>query len=51
MIYMLNELIIASVAVMHVDICKSCEYGVLNMALVASVVIKCELFECLKHEL
>ena len=27
MIYMLNELIIASVVIMHVDICKSCEYG------------------------
>ena len=28
MIYMLNVLIIASVVIMHVDICKSCEYGV-----------------------
>ena len=27
MIYMLNVLIIASVVIMHVDICKSCEYG------------------------
>ena len=28
MIYMLNEMIIASVVVMHVSICKSCEYDV-----------------------
>ena len=27
MIYMLNMLKIASVVIMHVDICKSCEYG------------------------
>ena len=27
MIYMLNVLIIARVMIMHIDICKSCEYG------------------------